>query len=247
MAGEQKRQYPVRLDVSQQGTARAAPANQTPYQRDVAAAQAVQAAQRQRQMVESALLTGSDTRPGAGALNRLWGYFTDTPAEAAQRTAAVSALDTFRKNNPVGGATAPVVAAAPQAASGAATGGVSMLPVAAPTVRTPQDMAAAAAMGILSRPHTIKEAQAAVGMIPQSKTPSAKDTLAGQYGTVLQGLLEMNQKAIAADLAAGKLNEKQAAEQEKSAVKEWQQGIGAILGSNPYNLALAGQLPQIED
>ena len=248
MAGEQKREYPVRLDVSQQGAATPAPPT-SGLRRAGAATGPVLATVAENLPVVlgvNALRRGMVASQG-GAADFAEGLLGLSPGAIPR--AAGTPLDPDR---PAARAVvAPAAAAATQAttpASGGAGGRSVRNPAVTAAEPTPQDLLSGGVRAMLSGAFSVRDLKNAAQIAPApGKSPTPKDNLTAQYGAVMQGLLERQQQAIAADLAAGKINAKDAAKAEESAVKEWQRNIGAVL-YNPMNLSLAEQFQQqVED
>lgn len=106
-----------------------------------------------------------------------------------------------------------------------------------PEAPTPAERATAVADAILSRPHTLREAQAAVGLLPAPSKQTAKDRVFATYSSIADSL-------FAEQLAqASKISDPQkAAEAKSAATREYLRNVGAALGSSPAAMLTAEQL-----
>ncbi len=113
------------------------------------------------------------------------------------------------------------------------------------TVTDPTSLAGAMAASILSGPVTLREAQAAVGMIPKKPNPlSPKDTALAEYNKITDSLYQQ-QIAQAAELA--KTDKEAGIKAQEAATKQYLLGRGAALqGALPTNLSFAELLAEAQ-
>jgi hypothetical protein len=239
-----KRQYPIRLDISEPGRARAAPArnaNLDPLEAvlpQAVAAQRSASADTDRYWSEGRIpeALGAAIRPmatvPAGAVNDL--VVSPLAALGSGAARAVGGFLGF-----TGDETKRKTKAAPAAATRDRTIKTIAPRQAEPEI-TPQDRALAYVDTLLRGPVTMREAQAATNMLPAPAKPQTnKDKIYGSTADLSQALFS-NQVEQAKALAATDPEGAQAIVEK--ATDEYFKRQSAILGVNPANLAMAQML-----
>lgn len=253
--------FSPQLVVPQAPVAIAAPVDdRSGYRRDIDASNAAIAARIQGTKTVQDLVTGTDTTPGAGLLNRAYGYFADTPEQAAVRAGQVAKLAALTPAATAasavlgGGGTAP--AAAPTTGPNAGrTGGIAVGggPVEdalaqgrAASVNTPQGDLAEALHRILGsgRDYTLDDVARFGALVPTATKPvqTAHDAIYASAAQQIDTIAQQSLAAAGAAAASGKITQDEANKRADEAMAKRQADTAALVRVNPVNTEVGAML-----